>query len=84
MKCAVTNREIPKEFWQSFLNGWVHFEQICYTNSLVGESNFCIHLNFPGSEEIIANFMERFVKDPTTDAEKKVPQVLGFRFQIVL
>ena len=48
----------------------------------MGESNFCIHLNFPGSEEITANVMESFVTKPTTDDQKKIPQVLGFRFQI--
>ena len=80
LKCAVTNSGIPKEFWESFLNSWgVHFE---HPTSLVGESNFCIHLNFPGSEEIIANVMESFVTKPTTDDQKKIPQVLGFRFQI--
>lgn len=73
------------EYSGKYLESYVHLEGICYKpygQEVDGDNGFFICSTFPGVEQVIVEKVRKYMGTNVTEKQKKIPQVLGFHFQL--
>ena len=85
LRCSMNGAKVSIDFLHLFLVNFVYLEGLCYipNHDVMEEGqDFAICSAFPGVEQIVAQKVVSYMICNNADDMMKIPQVLGFSFQL--